>query len=330
MNSTSKAATILDGDVPRDPGKPADLEFARALVIGLGNDPKSIPCRFLYDKRGSELFEQITELPEYYPTRTETAILKAYAEEIREATPTGTLLFEFGSGSSTKTEILLSALDRLAGYVAIDISPSALEEATGRLARRFPELAVYPVVGDFSARMKLPGEFASTPKLGFFPGSTIGNLKPGEAVDLLANMREILGTDSRLIIGADLRKDRDILLAAYDDAQGITAAFNLNLLARANRDLNTSFDVSKFEHLATYDSKLGRIDMSLVSKTAQTVRVLGHEIAFATGERIHTEHSHKYDIEAFRSLARNAGWTPARVWTDNKALFSVHELRNRA
>jgi L-histidine Nalpha-methyltransferase len=328
MTSTSKAAKNVAADAPRDPGEPADLEFARELLRGLRRPDKSIPCRFLYDRRGSELFEQITELAEYYPTRTETNILETCMDEIRAATPSGSLLVEFGSGSSTKTEILLAALDRLAGYVAIDISPSALEEAKERLALRFPELAVFPVVGDFSASVDLPTEFAGTPRLGFFPGSTIGNLKPSEAVGLLANMREILGASCRLVIGVDLRKDRDILLAAYDDPRGVTAAFNLNLLARANRDLKTNFDLNKFEHLATYDSVLGRVDMNLVSKSDQIVCVLGHEIALAKGERIHTEHSHKYDIEGFRELARQAGWRPSRFWTDEKARFSVHELHN--
>lgn len=328
MTSISKAARKTGSDAPLDAGKPADLEFARELLRGLRQAEKSIPCRFLYDQRGSELFEQITELPEYYPTRTETKILKSCVNEIRSATPTGSLLIEFGSGSSTKTEILLAALDRLAGYVPIDISPSALEEARERLSDRFPELDIYPVVGDFSARMELPPEFSGTPKLGFFPGSTIGNLRTTEAEHLLGNMREILGASGRLIIGVDLRKDEDMLVAAYDDAQGVTAAFNLNLLDRANRDLKTNFDLSRFEHLATYDADHGRIDMNLVSKIDQTVSVLGHEITFSEGERIHTEHSHKYDIEGFRNLARRAGWTPDRVWTDERSYFSVHELHN--
>ena len=328
MTSISKVARKPGSDVPRDAGEPADLEFARELLRGLRQREKAIPCRFLYDRRGSELFEQITELPEYYPTRTETKILESCVSEIRSSTPTGSLLVEFGSGSSTKTEILLSALDRLAGYVPIDISPSALEEAKERLSTRFPELSILPVVGDFSASMKLPTEFIGTPKLGFFPGSTIGNLETAEAEHLLTNMRDILGASSRLVIGADLRKDQDVLLAAYNDAQGVTAAFNLNLLTRANRDLKANFDLSRFEHLATYDPDRGRIDMNLVSKIDQTVNVLGHEITFSKGERIHTEHSHKYEIDGFRDLARRAGWTPNRFWTDDRSYFSVHELHN--
>ncbi|MBU1212937.1 MAG: L-histidine N(alpha)-methyltransferase [Alphaproteobacteria bacterium] len=306
--------------------RPADLEFARALLIGLRAPEKSIPCRFLYDARGSELFEDITQLPEYYPTRTETAILEACASEIRDATPAGSLLVEFGSGSSTKTEILLSALDRLSGYVAIDISPSALDEAAKRLSTRFPDLRIFPVVGDFSRPLDFPAQFDAVPRIGFFPGSTIGNLVPEAAVDLLANMGRILGPGSRLIVGADLRKDRDVLLAAYNDAQGVTAAFNLNILARANRDLRAKFDLDQFEHLATYDDDNGRIDMHLVSRADQVATVLGHDIAFEKGERIHTEHSHKYDIAGFQNLAIRAGWTPQRVWSDNAKLFSIHEL----
>ncbi|MBU2582755.1 MAG: L-histidine N(alpha)-methyltransferase [Alphaproteobacteria bacterium] len=307
-------------------GEPADLDFARSLLAGLRAERKSIPCRFLYDRRGSELFEQITRLAEYYPTRTETKILRACAGDIREATAPGSLLVEFGSGSSTKTEILLSALDRLKGYVAIDISPSALAEASSRLSGRFAGLTIYTVEGDFSRDLELPGEFGTVPKIGFFPGSTIGNLVPDEAVHLLANMGRILGQGSRLIVGADLRKDREVLLAAYNDAQGVTAAFNLNILARANRDLNTKFDLSLFEHVASYDSERGRIDMNLVSRSDQVVRVLSHDIAFAKGEAIHTEHSHKYEIEGFQLLAQRAGWVPARVWTDADQLFSIHEL----
>lgn len=324
----SKSAAKRKGLETSVVAEPADLDFARALLAGLRAPEKSIPCRFLYDKRGSELFEKITELREYYPTRTETAILEACAGEIRDATPAGSLLVEFGSGSSTKTEILLKALDRIAGYVAVEISPSALEDASKRLSARFPGLAIHPVIGDFSRHVELPGAFHETPKVGFFPGSTIGNLVSTAAVELLANMRRILGGDSRLIIGADLRKDQEILLAAYDDEEGVTAQFNLNILERANRDLNTSFDIAQFEHLATYDNERGRIDMHLVSKSDQSLSVLGHEVLLAEGERIHTEHSHKYDIEGFRDLARQAGWTPQRVWTDSDALFSVHELHN--
>ncbi len=314
----------------RTTSAPTDLDFARELIAGLSKAEKSIPCRFLYDARGSELFEAITELPEYYPTRTETGILERASPEIRDTTPPGSLLVEFGSGSSTKTEILLSALNRIAGYVAIEISPAALDEATERLRARFPELAVYPIVGDFSHPLELPEALASLPKIGFFPGSTIGNLVPDKAVDLMSSMRDTLGPGSRLVIGADLRKDRDRLLAAYNDAQGVTAEFNLNVLARANRDLGANFDLERFRHEAVYEEEYGRIDMTLISLADQSVRVVGHDIEFAEGERIHTEHSHKYDIAGFRALAERAGWSLERTWTDEQHLFSVHELHNPA
>ena len=318
-----------------EPGndEPADLDFARSLLSGLREEQKQIPCRFLYDAKGSELFEAITELPEYYPTRTEASILKACAGELKEATPENSLLVEFGSGSSTKTEILIAALDKLAGYVAIEISPTALSDAMVRLRERFPDLALFPVVGDFTSRLELSEEFEGVHRLGFFPGSTIGNLRPENAVALLKTMRETLTSSvsgapqsARLVIGADLKKDVDVLERAYDDAQGVTAAFNLNLLERANRDLNANFQIGQFRHEAIYDNEKGRVDLYLVSLQDQTVQLLGSDIHFKAGERIHTEHSHKYSIDDFQSMARQAGWQPLRVFTDPDGLFSVHEL----
>jgi dimethylhistidine N-methyltransferase len=217
-------------------------------------------------------------------------------------------------------------MDGLHAYVPIDISASALNDACWRIARRFPTLRVMPVLGDFSRPLALPRDIAGRPKLGFFPGSTIGNLTDGEAVELLASMRAILGEDGTLIIGADLKKDVRRLIAAYDDAEGVTAAFNLNLLHRANRELGADFDLDRFSHLATYDVRHGRIDMQLVSRVAQIVSVLGHQFRFAAGERIHTEHSHKYDIEGFHALAGRAGWHAQDVWMDAERLFSVHVL----
>jgi dimethylhistidine N-methyltransferase len=304
-------------------------EFAAALIAGLSALHKSIPCRFFYDAEGSRLFERITDLPEYYPTRTETAILKAHASDIAFLAPPGAVLIEFGSGSSTKTELLLAGMDELFAYVPIDISAAALDEACARIEGRFPALRVMPVVGDFSQPMLLPDELSGKPLIGFFPGSTIGNLTQDEAVALLKSMRAMLGENGLLIIGADLKKDVRQLIAAYDDAQGVTAAFNLNLLHRANRELGADFDVDAFCHLATYDMRHGRIDMHLVSRTAQTVCVLGREFRFAAGERIHTEHSHKYDVDGFRDLAHRAGWDPRSLWVDDEALFSVHVLAAR-
>ncbi len=317
MRDIAPSSTITAPDVS---------EFADALLAGLSAPAKSIPCRFLYDAAGSDLFERITELPEYYPTRTETRILRERAEEIaRDAAP-GNVLIEFGSGSSTKTELLLEQMHRLHAYVPIDISHTALNDARARIKRRFPDLRVLPVCGDFSQALTLPAEIDGRPRLGFFPGSTIGNLTETAAVKLLANMAKILGSGARLIIGADLKKDVRRLLRAYDDEDGVTAAFNLNLLKRANRELKTDFDVGQFDHLAIYDEGHGRVELYLVSQAAQTVNVLGRRIAFAAGERIHTEHSHKYDIAGFHALAARAGWQPLKVWTDADDLFSVHVL----
>jgi dimethylhistidine N-methyltransferase len=301
-------------------------EFADALIVGLSARQKSIPCRFFYDAAGSALFEAITELPEYYPTRTETAILRDHAADMAALAAPGAVLIEFGSGSSTKTELLLAGMPGLYAYMPIDISGTALREARSRIATRFPRLAVLPVEADFSRPLALGDSIAAHPRLGFFPGSTIGNLTEIEAVKLLANMRAILGDGAKLIIGADLKKDVRRLIAAYDDAAGVTAAFNLNLLHRANRELGADFDVEQFAHAATYDVRNGRIDMHLVSRAEQSATVLGHRFRFAVGERIHTEHSHKYDVDGFQAMAKRAGWWPQVVWTDDERLFSVHVL----
>lgn len=317
------------GDVRARETPAAESDFAAALIEGLAGRNKYIPCRFFYDAEGSRLFECITQLPEYYPTRTEAGILREHAPDLAELALPGAVLIEFGSGSSTKTEILLNAMPHLHAYVPIDISRSALDDAHQRIAGRFPALRVLPVVGDFSGHLALPPDIAARPRIGFFPGSTIGNLTEQEAVALLASMRGILGEDGTLIIGADLKKDVRRLIAAYDDAQGVTAAFNLNLLHRANRELGADFDVDAFEHLATYDVRHGRIDMHLVSRTAQVVSVQCRRFRLAAGERIHTEHSHKYDLEGFRDLARRSGWQPQSVWTDADGLFSVHVMSAR-
>lgn len=300
--------------------------FAADALAGLGAPRKTLPCQYFYDARGSELFEAITDLPEYYPTRTEAAILATSAADIVAQTPPGSVLIEFGSGSSRKTEILLDAFDKLAAYVPIDVSASALDEAARRLARRFPKTRILPLVGDFRATPSLPDDLAARPRIGFFPGSTIGNFVPAEAVDLLARLRRTLGRGGRLVIGVDLRKDLDDLLPAYNDAAGVTAAFNKNLLVRANRELGADFDLSKFEHAAIFNADESRIEMHLVSTDDQIVSLLGRRFAFRQGETIHTENSHKYTVDAFRALAASAGWRAGRVWTDPRRLFSVHEL----
>lgn len=301
-------------------------EFADAVVRGLSQKRKSLPSRFFYDSRGSALFEKITTLPEYYLTRTEAAILGAHAGEMVERVSADGVLVEFGSGSSLKTEILLAAAPAGISYVPIDVSEAALLEARQRLKGRFPKLDVRPILGDFSRPISFPADLAEKPKLGFFPGSTIGNLSPANAVDLLSGFMRTLGTGSSLIVGVDLKKDPRRLVAAYNDRAGVTAAFNLNLLARINRDLGGAIDLGAFRHEALYNAREGRIEMHLVSTIAQSIRVAGRQFRFEAGESIHTENSYKYGVEQFRDVAVAAGWRAQRVWTDEAQLFSVHEL----
>ena len=301
-------------------------DFAAAVLDGLSRPQKSLPCRFFYDARGSELFEEITQLPEYYPTRTEAAILEAHAAEMADGLPPGSVLVEFGSGSSLKTEILLRQLTQLGAYVCIDVSESALEAARARLAARFPTLDVRPIVGDFSRTVALPADLAERSRTGFFPGSTIGNLTPAEAGCLLQTFRACLDAGGRLIVGVDLKKDARRLHMAYNDSAGVTAAFNLNLLTRINRELAGTFDLAAFRHEAVYNPREGRIEMHLRSTRRQVAGVLGRPFRFGAGERIHTENSYKYTIAEFHELGRRAGWQPTRVWTDESNLFSVHEL----
>jgi dimethylhistidine N-methyltransferase len=303
-----------------------DDAFARAVIAGLSRTQKTLPCRYFYDARGSDLFEKITELEEYYPTRTEAGLLAAYAHEMTEAVPADGVLVEFGSGSSKKTELLLDKLPDGAAYVAIDVSPDALAQAGNRLARRFPKLDIRPVVGDFSDLAQLSGGLQTRPKLGFFPGSTIGNLTPAEASRLLQRFRALLSNEGRLIIGIDLKKDRATLERAYNDNSGVTADFNLNLLARINREIEPAFDLDAFAHEAHYNVREGRIEMHLVSRRDQSIALRGQRFKMRAGETIHTENSYKYSVSQFQALALCSGWKPARVWTDRDNLFSVHEL----
>jgi dimethylhistidine N-methyltransferase len=305
---------------------PPDTGFAESVIEGLSRPRKSLPCRFFYDTRGSELFEEITRLPEYYPTRAEIAILNAHGAEMARGVPEDAILVEFGSGSSRKTEILIENLPALAAYVPIDVSESALSGAKQRLQARFPALIVRPLLADFTRPAALPEDLANAPKLGFFPGSTIGNFAPAGARQLLIKMRDMLAPEGRLLIGVDLKKDARVLLRAYNDAAGVTAAFNLNLLARINRELDGSFDLASFRHEAIYDPREGRVEMHLVSLRDQTVSVFGLWFRFFVGETIHTENSYKYSISQFQDLARAAGWSAGRVWQDAERLFSVHEL----
>jgi len=300
-------------------------EFAEAVLKGLSAPRKRLPCQYFYDAAGSKLFEEITRLEEYYPTRTEIAILRAHASSMARPTGRNAVLVEFGSGSSRKTELVLEALAAPRAYVPIDVSLSALTDAWGRLERRFPGLEIIPVNASFCTAL-LPAPVIPYGKLGFFPGSTIGNFDPPDAGRLLMHFARVLGSPSRLIVGVDLDKDPRRLEAAYDDAKGVTARFNLNLLQRINRELEGDFDVARFAHRAIYDQEFKRIEMHLVSRGRQTVRVLGRSFRFAAGESIHTENSYKYSVEQFRAIARGAGWQPAGLWMDANRDFSVHEL----
>lgn len=302
------------------------LEFEAAVIDGLSKPRKTLPCRFFYDERGSQLFEEITALPEYYPTRTEIGILREHAAEIVAAIRDNSVLLEFGSGSSIKTEFLLEHCPPTVTYVPIDVSPSALAEAKQRLSRRFPALTIAPVIGSFTDTIELPAYLRNRPRMGFFPGSTIGNWTPEEALTLLKSFRDMLRVDGRMIVGVDLKKDAQTLVKAYNDSAGVTAAFNLNILARINRELGSAIDVASFRHEAIYDPRLGRIEMHLVSNVEQTIGICGRRFHFFAGERVHTENSYKYTVSEFQELAGRAGWLTGSVWTDAAAQFSIHEL----
>ena len=294
-------------------------------VLAALRDPgHRIPSAWLYDAHGSELFEAITRLPSYYPTRTEIGILDAHLPEIAAAIPANSLLVELGSGSSRKTVPLIDALHQPAGYVPLDISADYLAEAAESLRARFPGLPVHPRVADFTADFDLPGELpAHASRLGFFPGSTIGNLDAGDARGLLQHCHGLLGPDSMFLIGIDLDKSADILIPAYDDPEGVTAAFNRNLLVRINRELNADFDPEGFRHEARYFETPPRIEMHLVCERPTTVHVAGERFQLDAGESLHTETSHKYSLGAFTTLAAEAGWSVSDHWTDLQERFAV-------
>ncbi len=296
------------------------------MSSGLSRRPKSLPCKFLYDERGARLFTLICRLPEYYPTRTEVAILRRESGNIAGRLPPRATLVEFGSGTSRKADFLLARMIEPAAYVPIDVSPTCLAAAASRLSGRFPGLRIAPVVADFGRPFVLPVGLPRGPRIGFFPGSTIGNFDPPEAAELLGRFAAVLGRGCRIIVGVDLRKDARVLHAAYNDSAGVTAAFNLNLLVRANRELAADFDLDAFAHRAVYNRRLGRIEMHLVSLCRQSVEVAGHFFEFASGESIHTENSYKYSTAGFKRLARIAGFAVEASWTDHRRLFSVHLL----
>ena len=301
--------------------------FASDVLGGLTATPKRVPPKYFYDETGSHLFDRITELPEYYPTRCEMRILEAHAGEIAKLIPEGAALVEFGSGSNKKARILLKAAPKLACYVPVDICGEMVEQEAAELRPDFPGLKVLPVTADFTQSFALPPEAMAAPlRVGFFPGSTIGNFEPHEAAAFLRHAGKILGPKARLIVGADLIKPVEVLNAAYNDKAGVTARFNLNLLARINRELDGNFDVGSFEHHALYNRERNRVEMHLASLKRQKVKVAGETIDFRAGETIHTENSYKYSIEKLGALARGAGWRPLAAWTDPRNTFSIQAI----
>lgn len=300
--------------------------FARDVIAGLSHKQKSLPPKYFYDERGSQLFEQITRTAEYYPTRTELKILETRGREIAQHIPAGAALVEFGSGSSAKIRALLRALDKLQIYVPVDISPEFLEHEAEDLQRDFPHLSVQPVVADFSRPFALPSAAMQRSRVGFFPGSTIGNFEPREAGKFLRHAAKILGRGSIFIVGVDLVKDEAVLHDAYNDAGGVTAGFNLNLLKRMNSELGANFDLNGFEHRAFFNRRFSRIEMHLLSNRDQSVSIAGRSFHFAKDETIHTECSYKYSLRGFEMLAGNNGWSLLQSWTDENNLFSVHAL----
>ena len=303
---------------------PETERFLDDVVHGLSARQKWLPPKWLYDARGSALYELICEQPEYYPARTELGILERDATEIARAIGPGALLFEYGAGSARKTSLLLSALARPAGYVPVDISGDALLAATEALVRQFPRLLVRPVVADFTRPLALPMEdLPARRRVAYFPGSTIGNFDPPEAVALLRRMAQDAGPGGALVIGVDLAKDEGTLVRAYDDARGVTAAFDLNLLARMNAELGSDFRLASFRHRSVWNARRSRIEMHLESREPQLASVAGRRFAFDEGETIHTESAYKWEPRAFDALAAIAGWRPEQTWTDDRAWFAV-------
>jgi len=315
MRMTNLAAAI--GDSP----------FRRDVIAGLSATKKSIPAKYFYDAEGSRLFEEITALPEYYPTRTEIALLGKVAPEIARHIRPASALVEFGSGASVKTRLVLDAAPQLGAYVPIDISETALSQAAQAIAADYPDLRVSPIAGDFTKPMALPEAIRARPVVGFFPGSTIGNFTPDEASALLARARALLGDGAAFLVGADLVKPVETLLAAYDDAQGVTAAFNKNLLVRINRELDGDFDLDAFDHRAVWNAEDSRIEMHLVSARAQTARIGSESFDVAAGETIHTENSYKFTQPMFAAIAERGGWRIETDWVSDAQPFATFLLR---
>ncbi|MCX4247279.1 L-histidine N(alpha)-methyltransferase [Paraliomyxa miuraensis] len=328
MTATAATTATTSTELDLVDLSPAIDRFRRDVIGALSRAPqRELPTQYLYDDRGSALFDRICELPEYYPTRTELAIMDRDAAAMAEAIGPGALIIEYGSGSSVKTRRLLEELRDAAGCVLVDISRDHLLRSAESLASCFPEVEILPVCADFTAPFDVPEpRVAARRRVVYFPGSTIGNFLPSQATRLLSQMAAQVGPGGGLLIGTDLRKDPAVLEAAYNDAQGVTAEFNLNLLRRINRELGANFELDGWRHQAIYDQELGRIEMLLVSGRAQVVEVGGQRFAFAAGESIRTEYSHKYAIDEFHRMARQAGFSAVKVWTDPKPLFAVHLL----
>lgn len=305
---------------------PAPARFQEDVLSGLAKNQRQIPPKYFYDQTGSRLFDAICQLPEYYPTRIETGLLKQYGAEMAQCVGEGSVLVEFGSGSSLKIRLLLEALQP-AAYLPIDISRDHLFASASELAADYPKVAVHAICADYARSLTLPEGFAGKPKAGFFPGSSIGNFEPQEAHHFLERVAALLGPGGGLLVGVDLKKDIALLKAAYNDSHGTTAAFNLNLLRRINRELEGDFNLAGFAHHALYNAAKGRVEMHLVSRKDQVVKVGHQAFKFRAGETIHTENSYKYHIEEFQQLTRSAGFQPQRVWIDQRELFSVHYLR---
>ncbi len=320
-NTVQSSLNYYDNEPERD-------AFLNDVTLGLQKQAKELPCKYLYDERGSILFDKICELDEYYPTRTELNIMQTYVDEIVARLGQNVLLIEYGSGSSLKTRVLLDNLSGLAGYIPIDISKEHLLNAAAKLKKIYPDLNVHPVCADYTDLFRLPDDIpSSASRVVYFPGSTIGNFNPGDAVKFLHSINNIVGSSGQLLLGVDLKKDPNVLHRAYNDRSGITASFNCNILTRINRDLGANFNTEQFKHYAFFNPSHGRVEMHIISLADQTVQINGSTIKFATGESIHTESSYKYTVHEFTELAGKAGFTVERVWTDEDELFSVQLLR---
>ena len=309
---------------PASGAPPASSDFLSDVIAGLSTEPRTLPCKYFYDERGAGLFQKICELPEYYITRTEIDILDRHRAEIAAHLGAQINLIGLGTGSGTKTRILIEALEKPAGYIPVDISEKQLRKSTAVFHKIFPDLEILPVCADYLQPVVLPAtRHKAARKVIYFPGSTIGNFEPDEATQFLRRVAKVCCHGGALLIGVDLRKDRDVIEAAYNDSAGVTAQFNLNLLARANRELGADFDLQHWQHRAIYNSDAGRIEMHLISQIDQAVHVADHTFEFRSGEKIITEFSYKYAPEGFAALARDAGFEFQKMWTDDARLFGV-------